>query len=127
LPVASPPYTAEFSLLAKNEAFCTDMALAIIRTHSQEGIYLPNGDGKNDGLYVIAGADVSKIRSFSVFNRWVQQVFRVQNVPANTALYGWNGRVGGEEAPPEVYVYTVEVEQRDGKRKSIKGTVTLIR
>jgi gliding motility-associated-like protein len=131
-PIASPPYTTTFSLLAKNEFFCTDTAMAVVRTHSQEGTYLPdaftpNGDGRNDVLYVMAGAEVARIRSFAVFNRWGQRVFSVQNVPANAPIYGWNGRTGGEEAPPEVYVYYLEVERKDGKKQTVKGTVMLIR
>jgi hypothetical protein len=42
-------------------------------------------------------------------------------------MYGWNGRAGGEEAPPEVYVYYLEVERKDGKKQTVKGTVMLIR
>jgi gliding motility-associated-like protein len=130
--VFSLPYTTTFSLLAQNEAFCTDTAVAIVRSHSQAGIYVPtaftpNGDGRNDVLYVMAGAEVARIKSFSVFNRWGQRVFTVQNVEANTPLHGWRGTVGGEKAPPETYVYYVEVEQGDGKRKAAKGTVVLIR
>ena len=131
-PVATPSYTTPFHLLAGNEFFCTDTAQAIVRTHSQPGIYVPsafspNGDGRNDRLYVIAGAEVAKVRSFSLYNRWGQRVFSVQNVPANTPVHGWNGTAGGEKAPPEVYVYYVEVEQKDGKLASAKGTVMLIR
>jgi gliding motility-associated-like protein len=99
--------------------------VAVVRTHSQEGIYLPdaftpNGDGRNDVLYVMAGAEVARLHSFSVFNRWGQRVFSVQNVPANSPMYGWNGKAGGEEAPPEVYVYYLEVERKDGKKANGK-------
>jgi gliding motility-associated-like protein len=131
-PVATPPHTSAFFLTAQNEAFCTDTAYAIVRTHSQSGIYLPsaftpNADGRNDVFYVIAGKEVSRIKSFSVYNRWGQVVHAVRNVPANTPLHGWRGKLGSEEAPPEVYVYYVVVLLQDGKEKSARGTVTLIR
>jgi gliding motility-associated-like protein len=131
-PTAAPPHTTLFELLATNEFFCTDTALAWVRTHSQEGVYIPSaftpdGDGKNDVFYIVSGAEVSLVKSFAIFNRWGQAVFSLQNFPANSPAFGWDGRVGGKEAPSQVFVYYVTVRLKDGKEKAFKGTVTLIR
>ncbi len=131
-PFALLPYTMSYQVLARNEFNCTDTATAIVRTHTQEGVYIPtaftpNGDGKNDIFFISAGSEVTNLKTFSVYNRWGQQIFSVQNAPANSPAYGWNGRVGGADAPSQVYVYYVTVILKDGKEKSYKGNVTLIR
>ncbi|HEX8314633.1 MAG TPA: M43 family zinc metalloprotease [Flavisolibacter sp.] len=131
-PVAAPPHTTQFELLAKNEFQCTDTAMAIVRTHSGEGVYIstaftPNGDGKNDIFYIVSGPEVTQVKSFAVYNRWGQAVFNMQNFAANSPLYGWDGKLGGKEAPSQVYVYYVTVVLKGGKEKAYKGTVTLVR
>lgn len=130
-PVAAPPHRTQFELMAKNEFFCTDTAIAIVRTFSSEGVYIPsaftpNGDGKNDIFYIVSGPEVTGVKSLAVYNRWGQMVFSKQNFAANSPLYGWDGKLGGKEAPSQVYVYYVTVVI-DGKEKAYKGTVTLVR
>lgn len=130
-PIASPPHTTQFELLAKNEFYCTDTAIAIVRTFSQEGVYIPsaftpNGDGKNDILYIVSGPEVTQVKSFTIYNRWGQIVFNKQNFPANSPLYGWDGKLGGKESGSQVYVYYVSVMSK-GKEVRFKGTVTLVR
>ncbi len=131
-PIATPPHTTSFQIRVQNELNCTATAMAIIRTHTQEGVYIPsaftpNGDGRNDVLYVLSGAEVTQLKTFSIFNRWGQVMFSVNNVPANSPAYGWDGRLAGKEAPPAVYVYYVTVPTKGGGEKTYKGTVMLVR
>ena len=131
-PTAAPPHTTLFELQGTNEFYCTDTALAWVRTHSGEGVYIPdaftpNGDGKNDVFYIVSGPEVTTVKSFGVYNRWGQQVFSMQNFQANSPVYGWDGRVGGKNAPSQVFVYYVTVLLKGGAEKTYKGTVTLIR
>ena len=131
-PVASPQYTTTYILTARNENACTDTAQSIIRTVSRKGVYVPdaftpNGDRLNDILYVLGGPEISSISSFSIFDRWGNKIFQVQNVPANNPAFGWNGLYNGREAGTGTFVYYLQVKFVDGTRQSLKGTVVLIR
>ncbi len=50
----------------------------------KEAVYIPNtfspnGDGTNDVFYV-RGKGVNFIKSFRIFNRWGQEVFKRENI-----------------------------------------------
>lgn len=131
-PIVTLPYTMEYSLITQNEFYCVDTAYAIVKTFTggvvnMPNAFTPNRDNKNDIFYVLAGPSVKSVKEFSVFNRWGERVFNVKNVLPNDPRFGWNGEVSGHRAPTENYVYLVEVEFVDGKRKVFKGTVVLIR
>ena len=131
-PIASPQYTTSYILTAKNENSCTDTAQSIIRTVTRKGVFIPdaftpNGDRLNDVLYVLGGPEVTGISSFSLFDRWGNKFFQVQNVPANNPAFGWNGLYEGREAATGTYVYYVVVKFIDDTQRSLKGTVVLIR
>jgi gliding motility-associated-like protein len=131
-PVATPKYTMQYQLLARNEYGCTDTALAIVKTQSGQGVYIPdaftpNTDGLNDIFYVMAGPDVAAVKDFAVFNRLGQRIFQVQNVAPNNPAFGWNGKINGRDANPETYVYYTTIVYVNGTEQVYKGTVILIR
>lgn len=131
-PVVTPEYTTRYELLARNENFCTDTAIALVRTQSSSDVFIPdaftpNNDRLNDVFYVIAGPEVTLLKEFAVFNRWGQKVFQSQNVAPNNPAFGWNGKVNGKEALPGGYVYYVNVSFANGTQQLFKGTLVLIR
>lgn len=83
-------------------------------------VFTPNGDGKNDVLYVY-GNYISAIQ-FYVFNQWGQLIFR-----SDALSSGWDGTFKGQQQPVGVYAYTLRVVLRDGTVKIKKGAVNLIR
>jgi gliding motility-associated-like protein len=131
-PVATPQYTMQYEVSARNEYSCTDTALAIIRTHTSSGVFIPdaftpNSDNLNDVFYLLAGQDVNVIDDFSIFNRWGQKVFSRQNFAPNNPVFGWNGKLHGQDAQAGAYVYQVSATFTNGTKKQYKGTVVLIR
>ncbi len=121
-----------YQVTATNEYFCTDTAVIDIKTfvHAPSAMpnaFSPNGDGKNDYLYVIGSADIKKVKNLSVFNRYGQKIFESLNAPANDRKYGWDGTVNGKRAEQGTYVYFATLEFADGSVQVIKGTITLIR
>ena len=66
--------------------------------------------------------DGSFITDFKVFNRWGQKVYDNENNEE-----GWDGRQGGSQAPAEVYVYIIEITLPNGRTRTLKGDVTLLR
>jgi gliding motility-associated-like protein len=88
--------------------------------------FSPDGDGINDIFYIM-GKGVSRIKHFRVFNRFGQVVFERNNFNVNDPNYGWDGKINGVPASPDVYVYTADVVCTAGAEFPYKGNVILVR
>ena len=120
---ASETYNA--CLVAFNPAGCSDtacinVAITIIPGLEVPTAFSPNGDGRNDRIFV-KGFGLTKI-NWKIYNRWGELVFFT-----NDYLEGWNGTSNGKIQPQDVYHYVVEVEFFDGKKGTKKGDITLLR
>ena len=67
------------------------------------------------------------INALKIFDRWGNAVFESGPFPPNDPIFGWNGKFNGQPMNPAVFVYYVEVEFVDGRRKILKGEVTLVK
>lgn len=83
--------------------------------------FTPNGDGKNDVLYV-KGWGIKKLIEFRIYNRWGNEVFF-----SNDLNTGWDGTYKGKLQPVDTYVYFVKAEFWDGTIKTKNGTIILLR
>jgi gliding motility-associated-like protein len=83
-------------------------------------VFSPNGDGKNDILYVY-GNYITSV-DMRIFNQWGQQIAVITN-----KAQGWNGTHKGNPQPVGVYVYVLKAEMRDGRKVNLKGSITLVR
>jgi gliding motility-associated-like protein len=90
-------------------------------------IFAPNNTGKNDVLMIYGSNVVKIIKRFQIYDRWGGQVFGQQNFKTDDPNYGWDGRLGGRNALPDVYVYFIEVEYLDNTTEVLEGDFTLIR
>ncbi|MBK7038486.1 MAG: gliding motility-associated C-terminal domain-containing protein [Chitinophagales bacterium] len=82
--------------------------------------FSPNGDGINDGLFVII-SDPSKIILFQIYNRWGELVY-----DGNAANFSWDGTFNNILQPIGSYVYYLKYNSDDGE-KLIQGNFTLVR
>lgn len=74
------------------------------------------------------GQGAELINYLLVYDRWGNEVYRVEDVPADeTTLHGWTGRFGNLDANEGVYVYIVEVVFSDGVVQRFTRDVTLLR
>ena len=102
------------------------MIVYVINTPCKESnIYIPNafspnGDGKNDVLYVRAN-NVTKIY-FAVYDRWGQKMFETTDI-----MRGWEGTFKGKRIDPAVFGWYAEGECVGGNKFMKKGNVTLLR
>jgi large repetitive protein len=83
-------------------------------------VFSPNGDGKNDILYVY-GNYIEKLE-MRIFNQWGEQVEYITDKSR-----GWDGKHRGKHQPVGVYVYSLKAVLKDGKTIQLKGSITLIR
>lgn len=131
-PLAQPPVSTLYELVLTDQYGCTASAAVNLVVIPRQRIYVPNafspnGDGINDGLFLYAGEEVSRVISFKVYNRWGGQVFVAKNAPPNAPAAGWDGRGQGQPAPAGLYAWVAEVELLDGRRVELKGGVVLVR
>jgi gliding motility-associated-like protein len=89
-------------------------------------VFTPNGDQRNDVLFIQAGEGVDLLESFRIFDRWGHLVYEVSLFPPNEQSIGWDGSRKGEEMLPGVYVY--QLIYQDGEERIVrKGDITLMR
>lgn len=82
--------------------------------------FTPNGDGKNDVLYV--RSETIKSLSFYIYSQWGEQIFY-----SNSVSVGWDGNYKGSRQPVGVYVYYLKAIMENGRELNKKGTITLIK
>ena len=88
--------------------------------------FSPDGDGIND-ILMVRGKGLASVKYLRIFNRWGQLVFERENVKANDPSGGWDGRIKGILADPDVYVFTAELVCTAGGTFVQKGNITLVR
>jgi gliding motility-associated-like protein len=60
-----------------------------------------------------------------IHDRWGQEVYRTID-----PFKGWDGTAGGQDAPPDVYIYTVTYPDRCNANNTLverRGHLTLLR
>jgi gliding motility-associated-like protein len=129
-PVATPSKNTIYTLEVETSEGCKDIGEIAMKVFSPLHIpnaFTPNGDGKNEVFYIQGGPQGSRIRNFSIFNRWGQKVFQRTNIPSGDPAFGWDGYYNGAAALPEVYIYTLTLGLADGSSQVFRGTVILVR
>jgi gliding motility-associated-like protein len=99
---------------------CQPVSVTINNTADVPKAFSPNGDGKNDRIYV-RGYGIAKM-TWSIYNRWGVLVYASAD-----QTDGWDGTYKNVPQPQDVYHYTLQVEFA-GKEKIVKkGDITLLR
>lgn len=87
--------------------------------------FTPDGNGLND-ILMIRGKGI-RVKSFRIFNRWGEVVFERTNFNPNDPKFGWDGKVRGVPASPDVFVYTAEVVCDNNVIYTYKGNTTILK
>jgi gliding motility-associated-like protein len=82
-------------------------------------VFTANGDGKNE-TFVIIGIETYPEASVSIFNRWGQIIYQVDN---NYADRPWDGG----KSPEGVYYYIVNTNESSDNSDTHTGVIHLIR
>jgi len=112
-------------LTARNASNCPSTACKMVSAdvHPLADIptaFSPNGDGKNDILFV-RGAAVQTM-DVKIFNRWGEKVFETTDMNK-----GWDGTFNGQAQPVDAYAFILNVTFIDGTTFEKKGNITLLR
>jgi gliding motility-associated-like protein len=112
-------------LIVTNAYSCSDTAClpiqaSVIPIVDVPNAFTPNGDGKNDIIYV-QGFGIEKM-VWRIYNRWGTLVFTGISVGN-----GWDGKYKGSIQPQDVYNYVLDVQFSDGSTYTKKGDITLLK
>jgi hypothetical protein len=88
--------------------------------------FSPDGDGINDVL-LVQGKGVKMIKSLKYSAVGVSWFLKNQISYPATDAYAWDGKVRGNPAPPDVFVYMAEVICEKGLPSSFKGNVAILK
>lgn len=117
-----------YELEVKNQNGCTRKALVDISinsfNHYTPNVFSPNADGKND-IFYIQGQKVYNLEAFRIFDRWGNLLFQRLNGITNTPDDGWDGMSNGKMMTSGIYVWSANVEAKDGSIRKLSGDVLL--
>ena len=124
-PIATPTQNTVYTVYGTDSTGCMDSAKITIDVTFDSitipSAFTPNGDGLND-IFRPIGMKYQKLVSFSIYNRWGQQIFYTANKEQ-----GWDGTFNGVLQDLGTYQYMIIVALDNGDNRMFKGTVTLIR
>jgi gliding motility-associated-like protein len=131
-PILKTNSSTIISAIANSQYGCIDTASIPVNAYylshiSLPNVFTPNGDGKNDYFYVIAGKEVTQVKLFRIMNRWGATVFNKSGTLPNSYIDGWDGTYNGKPAEAGTYIYQLIVLLSDGRTETYKGNITLLR
>lgn len=131
-PILKTNSSTIISAIASSQYGCVDTASIPVNAYftshlSLPNVFSPNGDGKNDYFYVIAGKEVTQVKLFRIMNRWGATVFNKSGNLPNSYSDGWDGTYNGKPAEVGTYIYQIIVLLSDGTTETYKGNITLLR
>lgn len=126
-PIASPSIITTYNVVVTDTDGCTGAASVVVQVLSDENstfiptAFTPNADNLNDVLFVRSPKLTAL--EFHIFDRWGNEVFAT-----NDMNVGWDGTdKKGREVDVGIYVYYAFVTFDNGKTKTLKGNVGVIR
>lgn len=131
-PIAAPRENTTYQIKVSNAYGCSATDDVTVTLVCSSGVvflpntFSPNNDGQND-LFYIRGKGIKTAKSFKVYNRWGQLIFERTNFNIEDPSYGWDGRVNGVAANPDVFVYVAELVCDTNEEFTLKGNVMLVR
>jgi gliding motility-associated-like protein len=122
-PLMSPTVRTRYFVTATTEHGCTvsDSMDVLVK---ETVIDMPNAfsPSSNNSVFKPSKRGIAKLKSFTIFNRWGNQVYSSTNIDQ-----GWDGTFNGKEQPMGVYIYNIEAISDNGQTFIKQGNVTLIR
>jgi gliding motility-associated-like protein len=129
-PIATPPQSTMYTVtLAQSNLNCASSDSVFVFVYDVQcnekdvyvpNIFTPNGDGKNDMLYV-RGNNIKELY-FTIYDRWGEKMFETTDQHV-----GWDGVYKGMTSDPAVFVYYLKVRCAGEKEFFIKGNITVMR
>jgi gliding motility-associated-like protein len=112
------------TLVAENDAGCTDTMSYRLHVTAFSKIFVPNSftpnaDGKNDVFRAI-GFNLQSIH-MQIYNRWGEMIYESSDMEQ-----AWDGTFKGQKVQEGVYLYMIQASGNDGEQYYLNGNVTLL-
>ncbi len=121
------PKEFDVTLTATNSQGCVDSLLKVgaVKVIGEGEIafpnaFTPNEDGINDTFKPVATGVIKY--ELLIYNRWGELIFKTNDLDI-----GWDGKIGGQYAKSDVYVWKATGNFTNGRAFELAGDVTLIR
>lgn len=95
----------------------TSTAAAIIFPNA----FSPNQDAQNDTFKPLHIGDGVTVQQLSIYNRWGQRLYHRKSPP-----FAWDGRINGQQAPRDTYIYKAVILLPNGDTQLISGEVLVL-
>lgn len=89
--------------------------------------FSPNDDNINDVYFPGVTSSVQMIQTLIIFDRWGQEIYRIEQIRPDQSELGWDGLIQGVRAEPGVYVFYAEVLFVNDELLPFSGGFTLVR
>ena len=133
-PLVRPYKSTEYTVTVTSIDGCSASDRVLVRVDDEPRVYIPNAfspwnnDNQNDIVFVSANVgQVTRIRRFSIYDRWGELVYQAENFQPNDPTFGWDGWYRGKLMDPAVFVYEAEIDIIDGRVIVKSGDITLVR
>ena len=124
-PFAKPTKNTTYVVMGIDANHCKSTDTVIVKLLCSElfvpDAFSPNGDGKNDSLYVRSRC-IDKLIKFEIYNRWGQKIFENSDISK-----GWDGTFKNEKLDPDVFFYFLEATLQVGGNLKAQGNLSLVR
>jgi gliding motility-associated-like protein len=126
-PLGDVTYTLE--LTGQGGCMVTDdIFIKLLLAPEVPNAFSPNGDGINDFITVFADAEqIKEVKSFEIYNRYGEMVFKRDNFQPNDEYLGWNGTKSEVKLSNDTYLYSIVLVLKNGGELVKQGTFMLIR
>ena len=128
----TPMETVSYTLEVSDSLGCTvsdDITISVMKPRNVyiPNSFSPNSDGVNDFFFINAGQEVLRIKTMRIFDRWGENIFRLDDFQPNNPALGWDGSFNSESLNPGVFIYLAEIEFIDGHVELYQGDITILR
>jgi len=127
-----PLKSGVFTVTLFDTAGCRIRASTTVIVRSEVDIFVPNifspnVDGIHDILTISASEGVKDLELLRIFDRWGNMAYEwTEAIPPNL-WPGWDGKMGGKNVAPGVYVYYLKARLENGTLVEKAGGVTVVR
>lgn len=122
-PTVSPLSTTSYIVTLTDNNGCTSMDTVTVFIDGSlyvPNTFTPNDDGIND-VFFAQGEEIETFQLL-IFNRWGELIFESDDINR-----GWDGRVAGELAQIDTYVWKINYVETSGQDGEVIGHVNLVR
>jgi hypothetical protein len=82
---------------------------------------------RNGGFTIYGNRAVLGIELIEVYDRWGNQVAKIQNILPNDPSVGWDGKFNGQTVVNGIYAWIARVNLIDGTERTLTGDLTVVR